>query len=59
MIKSPYDEELFAFYTTTQLIKNADGKETKIGDPAIYSSVSVSPDKNYLLLRTIRKPPLF
>ncbi len=56
MIKGPYDEELFAFYTTTQLIKNVNGTETAIGMPAIYSSVSVSPDKNYLLIRTIQKP---
>ena len=56
MIKSPYDETLFAFYATTQLIKNSNGIETKIGSPAIYSSISVSPDKKYLLLRTIKKP---
>lgn len=56
MIKSPYDEDLFAFYTTTQLIRNENGVESTIGQPAIYSGVSISPDKNYLLLRTIRNP---
>lgn len=56
MIKSPYDEELFSFYTKTQLIKNVNGTETRIGKPAIYSMVSVSPDKKYLLLRTLKKP---
>jgi dipeptidyl aminopeptidase/acylaminoacyl peptidase len=56
MIKSPYDEELFAFYTTAQLLKNVNNTEIAIGSPAIYSSVSESPDKNYLLLRTIQKP---
>jgi dipeptidyl aminopeptidase/acylaminoacyl peptidase len=30
--------------------------ETNIGSPAIISGFSLSPDKNYLLLRTIRKP---
>ena len=49
MIKNPYDESLFEFYATTQLIKNTNGVEKKIGKPAIYQSVSVSPDKNYLL----------
>ena len=56
MIKSPYDEELFSFYTTCQLVKNSNGVETKIGNPAIYSQVSVSPDRNYLLIRKLQKP---
>ncbi len=56
MIKTPHDEDLFAFYATTQLTKNAGGVETKIGAPAIYNNVTVSPDKKYLLVRTIQKP---
>lgn len=56
MIKNPYDESLFEFYATTQLIKNTNGVEKKIGKPAIYQSVSVSPDKNYLLQEVTRKP---
>lgn len=56
MIKSPYDEELYSFYATTQLVKNVNGAETKIGQPAIYSQVSASPDKKYLMIRTLRKP---
>ena len=56
LIKSPYDEELFAFYSTTQLVKNTNGTESKIGQPAIYSSQSVSPDKKYMLIRTLKKP---
>jgi len=56
MIKSPFDESLFAFYATTQLVKNNNGIETKIGQPAIYNNISLSPDKKYLMLRTIKKP---
>jgi len=56
MIKSPYDEELFAFYSTAQLVKNVNGVETKIGQPAIYATINPSPDKKYLLLRTLKKP---
>ncbi|HEX6190938.1 MAG TPA: prolyl oligopeptidase family serine peptidase [Chitinophagaceae bacterium] len=56
MIKSPYDEELFTFYNTSQLVKNVNGEETKIGTPAIYGSVSVSPDKKYMLIRRLKKP---
>ena len=56
MIKNPYDEQLYEFYGTTQLVKNVNGAETKIGAPAIYTSINVSPDKKYMMLRTIKKP---
>lgn len=56
MIKTPYDEELFSFYTMAQLVKNTNGTETNIGQPAIYSMIQVSPDKKYLLLRKLKKP---
>jgi len=56
LIKSPYDEQLFEFYASAQLIKNANGVETKIGQPAIYASINISPDKKYLMIRTLKKP---
>jgi len=56
LIKSQYDEQLFEFYSTAQLVKNINGAESKIGQPAIYGSINVSPDKKYLLLRIIKKP---
>ena len=56
LIRSPYDEEAFAFLTTSQLVKNTNGIETKIGSPSIYTSFEVSPDKKYLLTETIQKP---
>lgn len=56
LIKSPFDEQLFAFFATSQLVQNKGGVETPIGAPAIYSTVSLSPDKNYLMVRTIKKP---
>lgn len=56
MIKSPYDEQVFEFYATGQLVQNTNGVETKIGKPAIYASFSLSPDKKYMLQRQIQKP---
>jgi len=56
MIKNSYDEQLFEFYGTTQLVKNSNGIETKIGQPSIYTNISLSPDKKYMMLRTIKKP---
>lgn len=56
LIKSPYDEQLFSFYATAQLVKNSGGTETKIGKPATYQSIALSPDKKYLLVRQLMKP---
>ena len=56
LIKSPYDEQLFEFYATSQLVKNTNGIETKIGQPSIYSNINISPDKKYMIVRTLKKP---
>ncbi|HTD94561.1 MAG TPA: prolyl oligopeptidase family serine peptidase [Chitinophagaceae bacterium] len=56
MIKSPYDEMLFEFFATSQLIRNTGGIETKIGAPSIYLRMDVSPDKKYILTQTAHKP---
>jgi dipeptidyl aminopeptidase/acylaminoacyl peptidase len=56
LIRSPYDEQIFEFYATAQLVKNVSGVETKMGGPSIYTTVSLSPDKKYTLVRNIRKP---
>ncbi len=56
LIKSPYDEDLFDFLATAQLVKNVNGVETKIGKPSITNTFSLSPDQKYYLVRTIKKP---
>ncbi|CAN5887256.1 S9 family peptidase [soil metagenome] len=56
LIKSPNDEAQYEFYATSQLVKNNNGIETKIGAPAIFSSIDISPDKKYLLVDRIDKP---
>jgi dipeptidyl aminopeptidase/acylaminoacyl peptidase len=38
------------------LIQNKNGVETAVGKPGLLSSFILSPDKKYLLQRTIRKP---
>ncbi|WP_343306670.1 prolyl oligopeptidase family serine peptidase [Chitinophaga niabensis] len=56
LIKSPYDEQLFAYMTNAQLVINDLQSEKPIGKPGIWQSYSVSPDKQYLLLRQVEKP---
>jgi dipeptidyl aminopeptidase/acylaminoacyl peptidase len=56
LIKSPYDEQLFEFYATSQLVQNKNGVETNIGKAGLISTLSLSPDKKYMMVRTVRKP---
>ncbi|WP_157523516.1 S9 family peptidase [Mucilaginibacter ginkgonis] len=56
LIKTPYDEQLFAFYGTSQLVENHNGIETAVGKPAINTTITLSPDKKYMMTRTLRKP---
>ncbi|HEY0680569.1 MAG TPA: prolyl oligopeptidase family serine peptidase [Chitinophagaceae bacterium] len=56
LIKNAYDEDLFEYMATSQLVVNDLTTERAIGKPAIYRGVSTSPDKNYLMLQTIDKP---
>ncbi|HLX93527.1 MAG TPA: prolyl oligopeptidase family serine peptidase [Puia sp.] len=56
LLRTPYDELLFAFYSTAQLVSNRSGVEAPIGKPAIYSLLDLSPDKNFLLQLIIHKP---
>ena len=56
LIKSPFDEQIFEFYATAQLIENKNGVETNVGKPGVISSFVLSPDKKYLLMKTLKKP---
>ena len=56
LIKNSYDEELFDYMATAQLTLNDLDQETYLLKPGIYNSISVSPDKNYLLLETAQRP---
>lgn len=57
LLKNPYDEAVFDFYTTTQLVLvSIDGVEKNIGQSAIYSLHSSSPDGKFLLTKTIQRP---
>jgi dipeptidyl aminopeptidase/acylaminoacyl peptidase len=56
LIKNAYDEALFEFYATAQLVKNTNGVETKFGKPGIYNEVASSADGNYFMWEQINKP---
>jgi dipeptidyl aminopeptidase/acylaminoacyl peptidase len=58
LLKNSHDEKLFEYYYTSQLIflDTRSKKITKIGKPAIYKEVELSPDNQYLLTATIDHP---
>ena len=58
MLKSPYDERLFDYYFTSQLVRVPvdGGAAASLGQPGIISSFSPSPDGRYLLVTRIKRP---
>jgi len=57
LLENRDDEEIFEYYTTSQLIRiGLDGEAVSIGDPGMYASVSTSPDGTYILVEQIKKP---
>jgi dipeptidyl aminopeptidase/acylaminoacyl peptidase len=58
LLKSPRDEELFAYYATCQLTRMdlETGKIHPIGEPGLIASAEASPDGQYLLVTTLKAP---
>lgn len=57
LLKNPYDEALFEYYTTSQLNRvSVQGVESKIGEPAVYLSFSPSPDGQSVLVKKVQRP---
>ncbi|MDR2810020.1 MAG: prolyl oligopeptidase family serine peptidase [Tannerellaceae bacterium] len=56
LLKNPYDEQLFDHLFTSQPVCFSPNGEKEIGRAAIYSQISLSPDKHFLLVTTIDRP---
>lgn len=57
LLKDPYDEALFEYYGSSELVLKALGGEEKvISKSAMHYTVSPSPDGKYILTRVIHKP---
>lgn len=56
MLQNVEDERLFDWYFTSQLVSVSPEGTKEIGQRAIYSSISASPDKQYLMIRTVQRP---
>ena len=57
LLKNPMDEANFETLTRAELVKmNLDGAETPYKSADIYAGIQLSPDGNYLMISTIKKP---
>lgn len=56
MITSYYDEQLFEYYATAQLTILSEAGNENIGKPALYRNISLSPNKAYMIVTTVKKP---
>ncbi len=57
LVSNPFEEELFDYYATSQLyVTDVNGNAMSLGDPAVISSFSCSPDGNYILINSVQKP---
>jgi dipeptidyl aminopeptidase/acylaminoacyl peptidase len=56
LLKDQYDEKLFEYYAKSQLMLWNGSNSTKIGNPAIITDISPSPDGQYFTLTNIERP---
>ncbi|KAL0459771.1 UNVERIFIED_CONTAM: putative glutamyl endopeptidase, chloroplastic [Sesamum latifolium] len=60
LLKDEYDEDLFDYYGTSQLLLvTLDGSVKPIGSPAIYTSLDPSPDEKYIMISSMHRPYSF
>lgn len=57
LLKTPYDEDLFEYYATSQLaFVDGNGKITEVGKAAIFQSVDPAPDGQHMLVARSQRP---
>lgn len=56
MLKNPYDEKLFDYYFQSEPVIISASGEKVIGKPAVYTGITPSPDKQYLLVHQLSRP---
>ncbi|XP_021839183.2 probable glutamyl endopeptidase, chloroplastic [Spinacia oleracea] len=57
LLKDEYDEDLFDYYATSQLVlASLDGTMTPFGPPAVYTSLDPSTDDKYIMISSTHRP---
>ncbi|RYG75279.1 S9 family peptidase [bacterium] len=58
LLADAYDEQLFEYYSTSQIsrVPAQGGTVEAIGEPGIYTDISISPNAQYLIVTRLKKP---
>ncbi|MCJ7681891.1 MAG: hypothetical protein MUP70_14265, partial [Candidatus Aminicenantes bacterium] len=57
LLRTPHDKDLLEYYTTAQMAELVPGKRPRtIGEPAMYTSIALSPDGNFVLAEKMTRP---
>ena len=56
LLHDNFDTESFNYYFTSQLVRISASGEKEIGAPALYRTVSISPDRNHLMIYRVTEP---
>lgn len=57
LLQDSHDERLFDYYFTSQLVEiNLDGDYKLLGEPAIFRSVNISPNGEYIMVNLTERP---
>ncbi|MBM3789088.1 MAG: hypothetical protein FJW35_01925 [Acidobacteria bacterium] len=57
LMRTPHDKALFRYYTTSQPTLLSSGQAPrKLGEPAMYMDISLSPDGRYILAEKLAEP---
>ncbi len=56
LLEDAHDEDLFEFYTTSQLVEIGPDGVRAIGPPRMYQSISASPDGTHVLTSWLERP---
>ncbi|NOZ61591.1 MAG: S9 family peptidase [Calditrichaeota bacterium] len=57
LLKNPYDEKLFEYFLTSQLMLfDLKGNAKPLGQPTIFSDVNPAPNGKYLLVSSVHRP---
>jgi dipeptidyl aminopeptidase/acylaminoacyl peptidase len=55
-LRDEFDQEAFKHYFTSQLVRISSSGEKLIGSPAIYLTISISPNREYLMIYRVVEP---
>jgi TonB family protein len=58
LLKNAYDEQLFDYYSTSQLalVDTSSGRKTPLGKPAVITGFNASPDGKFVIVTWLKRP---